>query len=45
MEKEYSTGRPRQSIQIYDWSVSMLYHMVSFKVTRPSFFGGGTILL
>ena len=24
MEKEYSTGRPRQSIQIYDWSVSML---------------------
>ena len=29
MEKEYSTGRPRQSIQIYDWSVSMLYHVVS----------------
>ena len=26
MEKEYQTGGPRQSIQIYDWSVSILYH-------------------
>ena len=29
MEKEYSTGGPRRSIQIYDWSVSILYHKVS----------------
>ena len=29
MEHEYSTGRPRRSIQIYDWSVSILYHKVS----------------
>ena len=29
MEYEHSTGRPRRSIQIYDWSVSILYHKVS----------------
>ena len=29
MEKEYSTGGPRRSIQIDDWSVSILYHKVS----------------
>ena len=26
MEYENLTGGPRQSIQIYDWSVSILYH-------------------
>ena len=30
---EYSTGRSRRSIQIYDWSVSILYHMVIRKTT------------
>ena len=29
MDHEYSTGGPRRSIQIYDWSVSILYHKVS----------------
>ena len=29
MEYEYSTGGPSQSIQIYGWSVSILYHKVS----------------
>ena len=29
MEYEYSTGGPSRSVQIYDWSVSILYHKVS----------------
>ena len=29
MKYEYSTGGPSRSIQIYDWSVSILYHKVS----------------
>ena len=33
IEYEHSTGGPRRSIQIYDWSVSILYHMVSLKTT------------
>ena len=28
MEEEYPTGKPRRSIQIDDWSVSILYYMV-----------------
>ena len=29
MEYEYLTGGPSRSIQIYGWSVSILYHKVS----------------
>ena len=29
MEYEYSTGGPSRSIQIYDWSVSILYHKMT----------------
>ena len=36
MEQEYSTGRPRRRIQVYDWSVSVVYHMVSLKTTISS---------
>ena len=29
MEYEYSTGGPSRSIQIYDWSASILYHKMT----------------
>ena len=31
MEYEYSTDGPRRSIQIYDWSFSILYNKVSLR--------------
>ena len=37
MEYEYSTGGPCRSIQIYDWSASILYHAVGPREIEVSY--------